>query len=177
MWRVTWLRGEERGINSNRVVRKVPQPTQPGSGPRQTWKPSSKAAQSAALDVMDDQDTSSGIWIVCHRWYILVYTGTDRYRYCLVIFLFSDVASKQPRHTVPPGHLDWLEENPVDCQKLFSDSTKDAKDEGWQKHVSKGTKSEFHKMIAMFVFSADVDAVVQADFAVNTIKSVNYIAQ
>ncbi|KAF8225153.1 hypothetical protein L208DRAFT_1506971 [Tricholoma matsutake] len=56
--------------------------------------------------------------------------------------------------------LDWLEENPVDRQKLFSDSTKDAKDEGRQKHVSKGTKSEFHKMIATFVFSADVDAVV-----------------
>jgi hypothetical protein len=26
--------------------------------------------------------------------------------------------------------LNWLEENPEDCQKLFSDSSKDAKEEG-----------------------------------------------
>ena len=26
--------------------------------------------------------------------------------------------------------LDWLNENPEDCQKLFSDSSKNAKDEG-----------------------------------------------
>ena len=77
--------------------------------------------------------------------------------------------------------LDWLEENPADCQKLFSDSTKDAKDEGRRKRVSKGMKSEFHKIIAMFVFSADVDAIVWADFTVNPrnyTKSVdNYLAR
>jgi len=77
--------------------------------------------------------------------------------------------------------LDWLEENPVDWHKLFSDSTKDAKDEGQQKHVAKGTKSEFHKLIATHVFSADGDKVVQDDFAANPgsyTKSVdNYIGR
>jgi len=63
--------------------------------------------------------------------------------------------------------LDWLEENPVDRQKLFSDSTKDAKDEGRRKRVAKGTKSEFHKLIAIFVFSVDADKGVRDDFAVN----------
>ena len=75
--------------------------------------------------------------------------------------------------------LDWLNENPEDCQKLFSDSSKDAKNEGRRKHVAKGTKSEFHKMIATFVFSVDPDPDIRADFAINTInytKSVdNYI--
>ena len=75
--------------------------------------------------------------------------------------------------------LDWLEENPVDQHKLFSDSTKDAKDEGQRKHVAKGTKSEFHKLIAIFVFSVDADTDVRDDFAVNSgnyMKSVdNYL--
>ena len=77
--------------------------------------------------------------------------------------------------------LDWLEENPADRQKLFSDSTKDAKDEGRRKRVAKGTKSEFHKLIATYVFSVDVDEAVRADFAVNPInytKSVdNYLGR
>ena len=64
--------------------------------------------------------------------------------------------------------LDWLEENPEDCQKLFSDSSKDAKDEGRWKHMAKGTKSEFHKKIATFVFSVDSDADVHADSLFNT---------
>jgi hypothetical protein len=63
--------------------------------------------------------------------------------------------------------LDWLEENPVDRQNLFSDSTKDAKDEGQRKHVAKGTKSEFHKLIAFFFISVDVNKEVHDDFAVN----------
>jgi hypothetical protein len=63
--------------------------------------------------------------------------------------------------------LDWLEENPVDRQKLFSDSTKDAKDEGRRKRVAKGTKSEFHKSIAIYVFSVDADKGVRDDFAAN----------
>jgi hypothetical protein len=67
--------------------------------------------------------------------------------------------------------LDWLEVNPVDRQKLFSDSTKDAKDEGRRKHVAKGTKSEFHKLIANYIFSVDNDKGVRDDFAAN---SVNY---
>lgn len=77
--------------------------------------------------------------------------------------------------------LDWLEENPADRQKLFSDSSKDAKDEGRRKRVAKGTKAEFHKLIATFVFSADNDPNVRAHFATNTVsytKSVdNYLAR
>ncbi|KAF8469438.1 hypothetical protein DFH94DRAFT_615353, partial [Russula ochroleuca] len=74
--------------------------------------------------------------------------------------------------------LDWLEENPEERQKLFS---KDAKDEGQRKHQAKSPKSEFHKMIAAFVFSADPDTNICADFQsnpTNYAKSVdNYIIQ
>lgn len=77
--------------------------------------------------------------------------------------------------------LDWLEEHPADRQKLFSDSTKDSKDEGRRKRVAKGTKSEFHKLIATYVFSVDEDAKVRADFAANATnytKSVdNYLGR
>ena len=77
--------------------------------------------------------------------------------------------------------LDWLEENPEDRQKLFSDSSKDAKDEGRRKRVAKSTKSEFHKMIATSVFSVDDDTNIRADFhsnPVNYTKSVdNYITR
>jgi hypothetical protein len=72
--------------------------------------------------------------------------------------------------------LDWLEEHPVEWQKLFSDSFKDAKDEGWHKCVAKGSKSEFHRMIADTVFSVDPDGTVRADFLVNPsnyVKSVD----
>jgi hypothetical protein len=75
--------------------------------------------------------------------------------------------------------LDWLDENPEERQKLFSDSSKDAKDEGRRKRMAKSPKSEFHKMIAAFIFSADSDADTRADFHANPIsyaKSVdNYI--
>ena len=75
--------------------------------------------------------------------------------------------------------LDWLNKNPKDHQKLFLDSSKDAKNEGRRKRVAKGMKSEFHKMIAMFVFSVNPDPDIRVDFAINTInytKSVdNYI--
>ena len=96
----------------------------------------------------------------------------------------------QLRSTISPGWwpgprtewlLDWLEENPVDQHKLFSGSMKDVKDEGQRKHVVKGTKSEFHKLIAIFVFSVDADKDVWDDFAANAgnyTKSVdNYLGQ
>ena len=63
--------------------------------------------------------------------------------------------------------MDWLEENPEDCQKLFSNSSKDAKDEGRRKHVAKSSKSEFHRMIAAAVFSVDPDPNIRADFRDN----------
>ena len=69
----------------------------------------------------------------------------------------------------------------MDRQKLFSDSMKDAKDEGRRKRVAKGTKSEFHKLIAVYIFSVDADKGVQDDFVVNSgnyTKSVdNYLGQ
>jgi hypothetical protein len=77
--------------------------TQPGSGPRRTRKPSSKAAQLSTLDATDDEDTGK--------------QTTKTFR-----------TSWTPART--ERLLDWLEENPADRQKLFSDSTKDAKDEG-----------------------------------------------
>ena len=75
--------------------------------------------------------------------------------------------------------LDWLEENPEDRQKLFSDSSKDAKDKGQRKHVAKSSKSEFHRMIAAAVFSVNPNPNIRADFhdnPINYTKSVdNYI--
>jgi len=75
--------------------------------------------------------------------------------------------------------LDWLEDNPEERQKLFSDSSKDAKSEGRRKRVAKSTKAEFHKMIAAAIFSVDPSADVCADFCANPVnytKSVdNYI--
>jgi hypothetical protein len=125
---------------------------QPKSKMKQTQKPSSKALKAVA-DTMDNEDTAKQ-------------------------------TSKARRISWTPARterlLDWLDENPVDQQKLFSDSSKDVKEEGRQKHVAKGTKSEFHKMIAMFVFSADADANVRLDFSTasgNYTKSVdNYLS-
>jgi hypothetical protein len=75
--------------------------------------------------------------------------------------------------------LDWLDEHPVERHKLFSDSSKDAKDEGRRKRVAKSSKSEFHKMIADAVFSVDDDSAVRDDYGINPsnyVKSVdNYI--
>ena len=69
----------------------------------------------------------------------------------------------------------------MDRQKLFSDSMKDAKDEGRRKRIAKGTKSEYHKLITIFVFSVDADKGVRDDFAVNGVnytKSVdNYLGR
>jgi hypothetical protein len=66
--------------------------------------------------------------------------------------------------------LNWLEENPEDCQKLFSDSSKDAKEEGWCRRVAKGIKSKFHKMMATAVFSVDDDTNIRADFHSNPVN-------
>jgi hypothetical protein len=120
-----------------------PQPT-PAKRAR---KPSSKVAESASIDFSDEEDATSQ-----------KPAATSKARRMMRI---SWTTARTERL------LDWLEENPVDRQKLFSDSTKDAKDEGRRKRVAKGTKSEFHKLIAFFVFSVDVDKEVRDDFAVN----------
>ena len=63
--------------------------------------------------------------------------------------------------------LDWLDKNPKECQKLFSDSSKDAKDEGWWKCVAKSMKLEYHKMIVAYIFPVDSDPKVRANFHAN----------
>ena len=127
--------------------------------PKKSTKPQSMVTESAPLDSSDEEDTTSQLLPAkAHRMMHISWTTAQT-----------------------EWLLDWLEENPVNWQKLFSDSTKDAKDEGWQKHVAKGTKSEFHKLIAFFVFSVDVDKEVWDDFAVNGgnyTKSIdNYLGQ
>ena len=108
--------------------------------PKRTRKPSSKVLESAHVDSSDEENaTAQPAKVRRTSW---TTARTERL-------------------------LDWLEENPVDRQKLFSDSTKDAKDEGRRKRVAKGTKSEFHKLITTFVFSVDADKDVREDFAAN----------
>lgn len=59
--------------------------------------------------------------------------------------------------------LEWLENNPSDRQKLFSDSAQDAKEENRARRVARGAKSEFHIKIAVYVFSVDADARVRSE--------------
>jgi hypothetical protein len=66
--------------------------------------------------------------------------------------------------------LDWLDENPVDRQKLFSDSSHDARVEGRKRRVAKGAKSAFYAKIAEAVFSVDAKADVRNDFNANPEK-------
>ena len=118
---------------------------QPTSAPKQARKPLSKVTQSATIDSSDEEDAKPPAQPAkaCH----------------MMRISWSTARTEQL--------LDWLDENPVDRQKLFLDSTKDAKDEGWRKHVVKGTKSEFHKLIVIHVFSVDNDKGVWDDFALN----------
>jgi hypothetical protein len=118
---------------------------QPTPAPKRARKPSSKAIESAPMTLSDDEDATSQ----------LPPAKASR------MMRISWTTARTERL------LDWLEENPVDRQKLFSDSTKDAKDEGRRKRVAKGTKAEFHKLIAIFVFSVDDDKGVRDDFAMN----------
>jgi hypothetical protein len=59
--------------------------------------------------------------------------------------------------------VDWLEDNPEDRQKLFSDSSHDAKKENRARCVAKGAKSAFHVKMAEYVFSVDADPKVCKD--------------
>jgi hypothetical protein len=110
-----------------------PPPTSADSAPKRARKPSSKVTQSGPIDFSDEEDAMSQLQPAKVRRMMRISWTTTR-----MVWL-----------------LDWLEENPVDRQKLFSDSTKDAKDEGRRKRIAKGTKSEFHKLIAIYVFSID----------------------
>lgn len=59
--------------------------------------------------------------------------------------------------------VDWLEDNPEDRQKLFSDSSHDAKKENRPRRVAKGSKSVFHVKMAEYVFSVDEDPKVRLE--------------
>ena len=59
--------------------------------------------------------------------------------------------------------VDWLEDNPEDRQKLFSDLSQDAKKENRPRHVAKGSKSVFHVKMAEYIFSVDADPKVRGD--------------
>ena len=112
------------------------------SVPKWAQKPSLKVIESATINSSDKEDLNSQLQstkVCCISWTV---ARTEKL-------------------------LDWLGENPVDQHKFFSDSTKNAMDEGWRKYVAKGMKSEFHRLMAVFVFSVDAHKDVQDDFVVN----------
>jgi hypothetical protein len=71
--------------------------------------------------------------------------------------------------------LDWLDENPADCQKLFSDSSQDARVESRKRQVAKRSKTHFHAKMAAAVFSVDARREVCDDFMVNPDKYVKSV--
>ncbi|KAH9010590.1 hypothetical protein EDB84DRAFT_1247002, partial [Lactarius hengduanensis] len=66
--------------------------------------------------------------------------------------------------------IDWLEDNPEDRQRLFSDSSHDAKKENRMRRVAKGSKSTFHVKMAEYIFSVDADARVREEVKADTKK-------
>ena len=64
----------------------------------------------------------------------------------------------------------WLEEHPVECQKLFSDSAQDAKQKNQFQQKTKGAKSGLYMQLADSVFSVDNNPKVHEDFKVNPAK-------
>ena len=50
--------------------------------------------------------------------------------------------------------LDWLDQNPDDRHRLFSDSTAAAKQEGRRKVTAKGNKARYHEALAKAVFGS-----------------------
>ena len=78
--------------------------------------------------------------------------------------------------------LDWLDQNPVDRHRLFSDSITHAKAEGRKKVKAKGDKAVFHKKIAEAVFNVPEETYDlreqyqrQSDKFVSSV--VNYLSQ
>ncbi|KAH9008620.1 hypothetical protein EDB83DRAFT_2204551, partial [Lactarius deliciosus] len=66
--------------------------------------------------------------------------------------------------------VDWLEDNPEDRQKLFSDSSHDAKKENRPHHVAKGSKTAFHTKMAVYICSVDADLKVHEEIKGDTKK-------
>lgn len=71
--------------------------------------------------------------------------------------------------------IDWLKQNVADRQKLFSDSSQDAKAEGRKQHVANGAKSKYHLSIATAVFSVNANAKFRADLNANPNKYIKAI--
>ncbi|KAH8991610.1 hypothetical protein EDB86DRAFT_2765963, partial [Lactarius hatsudake] len=66
--------------------------------------------------------------------------------------------------------INWLEDNPEDRQRLFSDSSHNAKKENRMRRVAKGSKSSFHVKMAEYIFSVDADARVREEMKTDTKK-------
>lgn len=66
--------------------------------------------------------------------------------------------------------IDWLEQNVVERQKLFSDSSQDARAEKRKQRVANGAKSKYHVLIATAIFSVDSEEKVCRDFKANADK-------
>lgn len=66
--------------------------------------------------------------------------------------------------------LDWLDDNPADRQKLFSDSSQDARVEGRKRRVAKGSKTHFYTRMAAAVFSVDAKKDIRDNFGANPDK-------
>lgn len=66
--------------------------------------------------------------------------------------------------------LDWLDQNISHTQKLFSDSSQDAREENHSRHVAKGSKTHYYALIADALFSVDKKPEARADFSANPDK-------
>jgi len=69
--------------------------------------------------------------------------------------------------------LDWLENNVEDRQRLFSDSSQDARDENRRLRTAKNVKTTFYVKIADYVFSIDEDTKVRDDVRMHGAKKYN----
>jgi hypothetical protein len=66
--------------------------------------------------------------------------------------------------------LDWLDQNAEDRQKLFSDSSQDARKEQRRRRVAPGSKAVYHLQIATAVFSVDAKSDIREEFKVDPDK-------
>ena len=66
--------------------------------------------------------------------------------------------------------VEWLENNVEDCQRLFSDSAQDAREEHRRPRTAKSVKTSFHVKIAAYIFSVDEDTKVRDDLKAHGAK-------
>jgi len=105
-------------------------PTQPKGGQKQAPAARTKTARAPSLPPVDtDQEGSK---IEPTNCWLTVKWDHDRTN-CL---------------------LDWLDQNPNDCNWLFSDSTVTVRKEGHHKVTAKGSKTHYHESIAKAVFDS-----------------------